>query len=1518
MDQDDEYGSYYEDLTEDDWQQIKSLENSSTHSLQSTRTAEASSLPAKRGPGRPKGSGKPKEQKEKRPVGRPRGTGPIQLAIASGEIEASQKRKPGRPKGVVKFGAAKSRSNGLFVRGIKPTGPSYRGLETSFEPPTRSVTPANPRSQPTTTTTISTTADVTLFPSDNILAQNKAAAPLSSQEDITYVFDTDDEAIEGKDTLLKEGIGDDDADGYDNDEESTGSSSTPPVLPRSLPNWLKTVFDAHVNASSDRSQNGLPSLYREHQTFWFPKQDTFFLLRNFSYTDLAPQKIYNPQFFLWDPECLVPGGIRCPNSGCSTKLQRHGHIPRPRRVVGLSKTFYIIGYRYRCMVCKTPASVTFQSWDRQILEALPRPLADAFPAKLSYRSGISTEVFDFMRTCFQNGMGALQFSNALLVQHLQYYDLLHLHYLHTLAGSLYSTKQFSHQFKSFLPFDDKSNDGLQGFVPSGQWLRNLYDTFIIQHSNELNQHTAMLTGKVCAIDHSFKLAKHIAKVDGIQIFTALLTVTNEKGEIRVCNLVATKSHSQFELALQRMRVSLELYGHSQPSIFYTDNTSDKEFLEKCFPSLKEDITPIEPHSHLDKLSIPDDVNVSVHQSVSSIDNAMRTILDGLPENDSDSPPIVIGLDAEWNVEVSQHGYVTGRGQTAVVQIAYGKNVFVLQIGQMLSGNQLPLILKQVLANPKIIKVGRCITGDLKYLQEACKSNVSFVGAVDVAKLAKDRLLISSARASLSDVCAAVLKLRLNKNVAVRVSDAWENTDLTTEQVRYAALDAYASLAVYNALITLSPPQLLSGNPQPGTPVLLFSNDNTRIVARGIISSHQTDTMFMDIKITPLRSVIDVHEVLVPGALISNGILPKKTLKSHGNAPFTIVCLQSHLRLPPSNEMPALSIATSPPVPSTHPLASNIDPEASSDIRSFNDGDTSSGFGDLLADISPISQDNNTSRHQTLRDSEPDPASQAEGERTLGSININGWSSLIRSRILKDPFHVFNMFYISASHGLLQEFATTLRDAMFIWDQTDKSRIEAWGRTQNPPQSFNDILFTRPKWLLKRCKRIIPPAEQLFPLVKNVFETYGPLRDAKSGLPLFNSAAWAVSKNILLLIQKGHLSDPPGIALYYQVGIEKKTGLPLFRCIRGTNMTEGGVHTHLRSRLPTSGVSICHVQCSLLDFIIRHNIVVGFFNSTGQRYIGHYSIWITNELQEMLSHVKPMLFDPPKMLGWVNGNLYQPTNEASGVLPIPLEAQTKSGMGSYIPSLHSAQRHHFLASMQGTRKPVLPVHNAKERELFCTLMASNSTFNDPITGRKWEAAVPIWNNEAEGLDELEEQLKAYFNGPWKRNTNIKQTKAMTAEVRMPLRMALRDPRRSSTAPQAPETTKTLHSALKGLSLDGLFFPTTTTRLTMIPAQQSSLPLVTDTSSASPPTVPSLQLHQEKATALACKRAAASIPEAPSKKRRKTRSCRKCGREGCSGNKEVKYCQNPCQDCSKVVCNGRNPKRPGKRCSVAWDD
>lgn len=76
--------------------------------------------------------------------------------------------------------------------------------------------------------------------------------------------------------------------------------------------------------------------------------------------------------------------------------------------------------------------------------------------------------------------------------------------------------------------------------------------------------------------------------------------------------------------------------------------------------------------------------------------------------------------------------------------------------------------------------------------------------------------------------------------------------------------------------------------------------------------------------------------------------------------------------------------------------------------------------------------------------------------------------------------------------------------------------------------------------------LVPPPEQLYPLVKEVYILFGPLVSAKTKKPLFNSHVLEDAGNVLKTIQAGLLSDPPGISLYFQMGVDKKHGnLPIY-------------------------------------------------------------------------------------------------------------------------------------------------------------------------------------------------------------------------------------------------------------------------------------------------------------------------------------------------------------------------------------
>jgi hypothetical protein len=226
------------------------------------------------------------------------------------------------------------------------------------------------------------------------------------------------------------------------------------------------------------------------------------------------------------------------------------------------------------------------------------------------------------------------------------------------------------------------------------------------------------------------------------------------------------------------------------------------------------------------------------------------------------------------------------------------------------------------------------------------------------------------------------------------------------------------------------------------------------------------------------------------------------------------------------------------------------------------------------------------------DAETDLRRVKDGIKLLDGAHPNPlkWPSSIRSRVLMDVWHAMAQIKISKEHGCRRPFARALRDAIFVPDGEDKMHISSY--LESMGTSWEEVLRFNACWLWKRCKRVIPPPELLYPLVKEVFNSYGPLLDSEKKQPLFNAQAWKDAGNVLKAIQNGLLSDPPNIPLYYQIGVDRKhRNLPLYRCVRGTNSVEGGVHHSGRRRLPISGASARHASTQLRDFVLMHNLVV---------------------------------------------------------------------------------------------------------------------------------------------------------------------------------------------------------------------------------------------------------------------------------------------------------------------------------------
>jgi hypothetical protein len=673
----------------------------------------------------------------------------------------------------------------------------------------------------------------------------------------------------------------------------------------------------------------------------------------------------------------------------------------------------------------------------------------------------------------------------------------------------------------------------------------------------------------------------------------------------------------------------------------------------------------------------------------------------------------------------------------------------LKVYQLLRDGRLPTQLRAFLENENIRKAGVSVSQDLRRLQNELGAPTTFHGALELGPFARERFATKIMRPGLSDLCATILKQNLPKNAPERISTEWSKDTLPPLHMQYAARDVFAALQIFNSLSQNAAFQPLpTSEPCPNMPVFLFQADGSSPVAYGHISvddgKYASNLEVSGIKVSKTRAVIEVQRVLVPGALIElRGKAPKQTLFERGQVPFQIVCQRERLRRAPpvGDGVPS----SSPPLA----YATAAEPTLSLDLGAHTDEPSESMDTIPLSDF--LSADSvDPSDPPDLTSFERD----AVGERQVATIEKSPQIfTTVRSRVINDAFHIFQRIRISKTHGLLKAFSASFRDAIFIPEEEDKMAIVSYASKLNPPQDWNTLLMTSATWLWRRCRRIIPPPEILYNRLKELFATFGPLKDAESGKPLFNAAAWNSAKQILELARLGKISDIPGIPLYYVIGYDNKANhLPLYKCIRGTNATEGGVHRNIRNALPRSGASARHMYCSLLEYILRHNLLVsqtvasymvliwqqvGTLNSTGKRYSGHFDIWLINSLQEISAALGPRLLGNNfHREGWVNGNLYQSSGETFGIVPIPHDLREQFAMLPFDPlyTLETRSHHRFLAEKHNTRLAVIPIHSPPERKFFSTLMR-NTSFFTPQMNPQFVKLVRHWNQTAIGSPEI---------------------------------------------------------------------------------------------------------------------------------------------------------------------------------------
>ncbi|CAO3657693.1 unnamed protein product [Mucor hiemalis] len=138
------------------------------------------------------------------------------------------------------------------------------------------------------------------------------------------------------------------------------------------------------------------------------------------------------------------------------------------------------------------------------------------------------------------------------------------------------------------------------------------------------------------------------------------------------------------------------------------------------------------------------------------------------------------------------------------------------------------------------------------------------------------------------------------------------------------------------------------------------------------------------------------------------------------------------------------------------------------------------------------------------------------------------------------------------------------------------------------------------------------------VVELVFKKYENSVCVNLGKPLFNEDAWRDAKAVLEDIRVGHVSDVVGGPTLYTEVRYDKNGLMVHRCLRGTSSVECSVHMNIIRKFASYNAGPRLADMVLADYRLYHNIDVGSTNRFGKIHKGHYSSWLSQAINTLIS------------------------------------------------------------------------------------------------------------------------------------------------------------------------------------------------------------------------------------------------------------------------------------------------------------
>ncbi|KAG6867189.1 hypothetical protein C0993_005929 [Termitomyces sp. T159_Od127] len=347
----------------------------------------------------------------------------------------------------------------------------------------------------------------------------------------------------------------------------------------------------------------------------------------------------------------------------------------------------------------------------------------------------------------------------------------------------------SHDYGSFGDFVDK--DRFAGFIPSEHYLADMLNKVIKSQEHDAVQHTSCLLLDRLAIDDSHKINKHMAKCDGIPVFTALFTCMTSR-YVQAQILTLTKAHEEQVGPLTKVAQSAERYGYPPPPVIFSDDpVKDKSLLYSVFPSLLKGLTPVATAYGLNALKLPNNIQVTFLSVLDLCEKALSPLIEPLDEDSN--AYLCISFNAEWNLS----RWIG----VSIIQLAPHSNSEVHKF------TTLPPTLLHLLISNRIFKIGVSVQGDLTRLKKQFPQllhQITFY-VVDLKEFCISQDMISHKESdSLDKLVEKVLGVYLVKDDSIQRSEEWEANTLSAEHLQYAALDEGGDVVAHGCIAFQQP------------------------------------------------------------------------------------------------------------------------------------------------------------------------------------------------------------------------------------------------------------------------------------------------------------------------------------------------------------------------------------------------------------------------------------------------------------------------------------------------------------------------------------------------------------------------------------------------------------------------------------------------------------------------------------------------------------------------------------------